>query len=189
MKRTKELIITAFEELLDEKPLNKISVKDIVERCQVNRNTFYYYFQDIPALIQEVNRNITDQVIDRSNCDFDSPMECIRPVVEYCTAKKKLVLHIYKAVPREAFQRELERSCRYAVERYFETAAEGLALNENDRALLLRFYKCLMIGIVLDWLDSGMNYDAIHDAERICILMRGSTEQAFRNSIEKKPER
>lgn len=184
MKRTKEIIITAFEELLEEKPLNRISVRDIVERCEVNRNTFYYYFQDIPALTQEVIRNMIDQIIDRSNCNFQSPMDCIRPIVEYCTAKKKLALRIYKAVPREAFQCELERSCRYVVNRYFETAAEGLEINEEDRALLLRYYKCLMIGLVLDWLDSGMNYDAIHDADRLCTLLGGSTEQAFRNSME-----
>lgn len=189
MKRTKEMIVTAFAELLEERPLNKIAVRDIVERCEVNRNTFYYYFQDIPALIEEVNRNMIDQVIDQSNCSFNSPMECIRPIVEYYTAKKKLALHIYNAVSRESFQRELERFCRYAVNRYFETAADGLAVNENDRALLLRFYKCLMIGLVLDWLDSGMNYDAMHDAERICTLLGGSTERAFQNCIAKKTER
>lgn len=44
MNRTKQAIVNAFWELLDEKPLSKITVKDIVERCQVNRNTFYYHF-------------------------------------------------------------------------------------------------------------------------------------------------
>lgn len=39
---TKEIIIRTLFELLNEKPLAKITVKDIVERCGVNRNTFYY---------------------------------------------------------------------------------------------------------------------------------------------------
>ena len=39
---TKEIIAKTFTELLDEKPMSKITVKDIVERCGVNRNTFYY---------------------------------------------------------------------------------------------------------------------------------------------------
>ena len=43
---TKQAIKAAFLELLDEKPLNKISVRDIVERCGINRNSFYYHFQD-----------------------------------------------------------------------------------------------------------------------------------------------
>ena len=37
---TKRAIKAAFLELLDEKPLNKISVRDIVERCGINRNSF-----------------------------------------------------------------------------------------------------------------------------------------------------
>ena len=33
---TKEIIAKTFTELLDEKPMSKITVKDIVERCGVN---------------------------------------------------------------------------------------------------------------------------------------------------------
>lgn len=31
-----------------------ISVKDIVSDCGVNRNTFYYYFEDIPKLVEDI---------------------------------------------------------------------------------------------------------------------------------------
>lgn len=48
---TKEIIAKTFTELLDEKPMSKITVKDIVERCGVNRNTFYYHFKDIPDVV------------------------------------------------------------------------------------------------------------------------------------------
>ena len=40
---TKEIIARTFTELLEEKSMAKITVKDIVERCGVNRNTFYYH--------------------------------------------------------------------------------------------------------------------------------------------------
>ena len=36
---TKQAIETAFLQLLNEKPLNKISVRDIVEKCGINRNS------------------------------------------------------------------------------------------------------------------------------------------------------
>lgn len=52
MKKTKETIIDAFWQLLEEKPFNKITVQNIVERCALNRNTFYYHFQDIPNLAE-----------------------------------------------------------------------------------------------------------------------------------------
>lgn len=39
---TKQAIINSFLKLLEETPLDKITVKDIVEDCGINRNTFYY---------------------------------------------------------------------------------------------------------------------------------------------------
>ena len=42
MNRTKDAIAAAFFELLTERSLSKITVKDIVDRCGINRNTFYY---------------------------------------------------------------------------------------------------------------------------------------------------
>ena len=51
---TRRAIKEAFTSLLEERPLNDITVKDIVERCGINRNSFYYHYQDLPALIEEI---------------------------------------------------------------------------------------------------------------------------------------
>ena len=63
MKRTKELLTDTFWELLEEKAYSKITVKDIVNRCDVNRNTFYYHFQDIPSLMINSIEKWADRVI------------------------------------------------------------------------------------------------------------------------------
>ena len=42
----KKAIRDSFIKLLNERPLSQITVRDIVDACGVNRNTFYYYFQD-----------------------------------------------------------------------------------------------------------------------------------------------
>ena len=52
----KEALQAAFLRLLEERPLREITVKDIVQACGVNRNTFYYHFKDIPALLEELSR-------------------------------------------------------------------------------------------------------------------------------------
>ena len=46
---TKRAIRASFLKLLNERPLNKIPVKDIVEDCGINRNSFYYHYTDIPG--------------------------------------------------------------------------------------------------------------------------------------------
>ena len=51
---TKKAIKETFLQLLDEKPYSQITVKDIVETCGINRNSFYYHYADLPALVEEI---------------------------------------------------------------------------------------------------------------------------------------
>ena len=60
---TKKAIREAFIQLLEERPLSQITVKDIVDRCGVNRNTFYYYYQDIPQLLETIVSQDVDRII------------------------------------------------------------------------------------------------------------------------------
>lgn len=61
---TKKAIRDSFVKLLNEKPLKQITVRDIVEDCGVNRNTFYYYYQDLPQLLESViNENCSGFLI------------------------------------------------------------------------------------------------------------------------------
>ncbi len=48
----KELIASTLKELLQTKPLSKISVTELVQQCRINRKTFYYHFEDIYALLK-----------------------------------------------------------------------------------------------------------------------------------------
>lgn len=51
---TKQAIRNSFIKLLNERPVSQITVKDIVEDCGINRNSFYYHYQDLPSMIQEI---------------------------------------------------------------------------------------------------------------------------------------
>ena len=44
---TRKAIMKTFLHILKNKPLDRITVKDICEQCEINRNTFYYYFNEI----------------------------------------------------------------------------------------------------------------------------------------------
>lgn len=43
---TKWALSMALKELMREKPFQKVSVADICERCNMNRQSFYYHFKD-----------------------------------------------------------------------------------------------------------------------------------------------
>ena len=40
---TKKAIMDSFVKMLSQKSFDKITIKDIIEDCGLNRSTFYYY--------------------------------------------------------------------------------------------------------------------------------------------------
>ena len=149
MRNTKALIADAFAQLLEEKPYRRITVRDIVERCGVNRNTFYRYYQDIPSLLQALVQEKGDWLIE-NYCRRGQPMHCIRPLIQYSLDHRRAVLPVYRSLPREEFQTGLSRIAGSLVESYFEKAGVALTIPPEDRALLMRFYRCAMVGSALD---------------------------------------
>ena len=178
MRNTKALIADVFAQLLEEKPYRCITVRDIVERCGVNRNTFYRHYQDIPSLLQAIVQEKGDWLIE-NYCQQGQPILCIRPLIQYSLDHRRAVLHVYRSLPREEFQTGLARITGYLVEGYFQKAGEGLAILPENRAFLTRFYRCAMMGVSLDWLEGGMETDLLAEAEFLCRLMEQSGQQAL----------
>lgn len=184
MNYTENAIKDAFWQLLEEKPYNKITVKDIVERCQVNRNTFYYHFHDIPTLLECIIKERSDFII-QTYSKFGSPIECITPIVQYFTEHKKAILHIYNSMQREFFLTDLEKIADYIVTDYVTTVTADFSIPDTDRLLLTRFYKCALVGVTLDWMNHEMNYDLSGAASHLCDLLEGSGKRAFlKNAIQ-----
>lgn len=180
MNHTKSDIIDAFWQLLEEKPYNKITVKDIAERCQINRNTFYYHFHDIPELLEYIIKKDADYIIQNySKSGIGSPSDCIIPLVQYITKRKKAALHIYRSVQREVFQDQLERIALYVVNQYVDTVTAELSFPPEDKKLLIRFYKCTLVGLTLDWMNEGMSYNLLEGFMRTCDLLDGLIIQSF----------
>ena len=142
---TKEIIIRTLFELLNEKPLAKITVKDIVERCGVNRNTFYYHFRDISDVVESALLREVDNAFEHP-VEVDSMLECLEVLVNLIGENKKAMLHIYCSVK-----------------------------------VLMHFYKCVMIGVILDWMDHRMSYDLTEYAEKL----RELYENTFEKTLEK----
>lgn len=182
MVRTREAIIQAFSQLLDEKPLNRITVKDIVARCDINRNTFYYHFADLPTLVEKMLEEKMDHLI-QTYYQPDQPIECIRPLVQYGLEHKRAVLHVYQYVDRELFLAYLNRLALRLMQEYFHAATDGAIVSEEAVETLIRFYKCTMVGLLLDWLDGGMKEDMLTFTQRLCVLLEGTGRQALEKEV------
>lgn len=63
IKYTKTVIRQALFDLLEEKPINKITVTDICKLADINRSTFYSYYDDVYALLTSIQNDLFENVV------------------------------------------------------------------------------------------------------------------------------
>ena len=167
---TKKAIEDSFGRLLEEHPLSEITVKMIVEDCCVNRNTFYYYFQDIPAMLEEMIVNDVNKIMDRIPEEF-TMTEVMDVITKYLTDKKRTILHLFNSIARDRFEVELMKLCGYAIERYVAGRQQGELPEGVELAAVSDFLKCSFFGQIIDWLNHKMSYDLTERAERNSVFI------------------
>ena len=172
---TKKAMKEAFIELLDERPLNKITVKDIVEACGINRNSFYYHYQDLPALLEEIIEERL-QMLMSAHPTIDSIEGSFDAALDFVLDHKRAVLHIYNSVSRDVFERYLMEVCRYVVATYVETAFAGR--ESEDKEMLIRYHKCACFGHIIDWLNTGMKDDVSSYFHQVALRLGWQDEAA-----------
>ena len=60
---TNRVLTQALTDLVKEKPLSAITVKEVVERADINRSTFYVHFETLDDLVQYVEHQAAEAVI------------------------------------------------------------------------------------------------------------------------------
>ena len=169
--------------LLDERPLSKVSIKDIVEDCGINRNTFYYHFADLPDLIEAIIRDETDRILE-SYTGISSLEECVAAAMKLTTEHRRAVMHIYNSPNREIYERYLMEICEHAATAFVDNLIDGRPVGESDRDAIIQGYKCELFGNIVDWLARGMAHDLEARFMRLCALKRGMTEEMLRRCLE-----
>lgn len=180
---TERAIKETFIKLLSERPLSQITVKDIVQACGINRNSFYYHFQDIPALIEKIVIEEADRII-AEYPSLDSLEMGFNAVIDFAEKHRQAILNIFRSVNREIFEQYLWEVCDYVVISYGRTVFADQPISEDDRNLIIQFYKAQCFGMVIDWLRNGMKEDVHNKIHRICELQKGMFEEMIRRSIE-----
>lgn len=178
---TKKAIKESFLKLLNEKQLNKITVKDIVEDCGINRNSFYYHFNDIPSLLEEILVEQADEFL-QSKTKPDSIYECLLSAISFALDNKTAMMHIYNSANKEMFEQYLNRVSQRTVSEYIDVVSGDYKISDEDKEVIAMYYKSLLVGFVIDWLGGCMKYDLSIKIRRICELFDGSMERAFKRS-------
>lgn len=177
---TKRAIKESFVNLLNERPLNKISVRDITDKCGINRNSFYYHYQDIPALMEEILTEQIDDIIEKYS-GTDSLDEFFDVSFGFALENKRALYHMYCSSNREYFEQMLMKTCEYIVTNYMGRLFKEAEMSEADRDIMVRFITHSCFGAFIGWMMDGMKDDVMDDVHRIRYLLRGFLDNALYN--------
>jgi len=171
---TEKAIKETFIQLLEEKPLSEITIKDIVEACGINRNSFYYHYQDLPSLIEEIVKEEAEAMILKYP-SVNSVVDCFDALIDFASHRKRAIMHIYRSVSREVFERNLMDLSEYFVKDYMSVAFSGEDIPMVDHQAILNYYKCVCFGLVIDWLNNGMTEEYTQSIRKILIIKKDLT--------------
>ena len=179
---TKKAIVEATLRLAEKHPLNKITVRDIVEECGITRNTFYYHFHDI----YEVLEDAVDDGFERLKASWkDSKEDALFSLIEFCEANKKIFVNLYKTIGHDNLTSYVRRQLREVLMESLRREADGMGIAESDIVLISSFYEEAMIGVFVSWLkkDSAGERPEERRAviERIKVIFEGHERFCLEN--------
>lgn len=181
---TQNAIKETFAGLLEEKPLSKITVKNIVEGCGINRNSFYYHYPDIPSLLIAMVDEKTELVINKYPT-IDSIEQGLEVSLDFVLDHKKMMEHIYNSVSRDLLEGSLMKIADHVVRAYYDKLSLEYAIDEEEKELIIRFYKCECFGFVIDCINNGLSDKTKEECLRFFSLHKSITDSI----LEKLPKK
>ena len=154
-KFTRQAIMYSLLKLLQEKSIDKITVKDICELCEINRNTFYYYYSDIYQVLEELLKFETEKSLkedQKYESFYEDFLKRYHLIIEY----KKAVYNLYNSKNRDLILKYFQDITEDFVEKYVYKEVKGKKLLPEDIKFIIDFYSSSMIGNIFRWMHKGM---------------------------------
>ncbi len=85
--KSKKLIKNAFSELLQKKDFEKITVTEIVNRAGLNRGTFYAHYRNTVDVLEEIEKDVSEQILfffsSYKDSIIENPTPFLRNITKY----------------------------------------------------------------------------------------------------------
>ncbi|WP_346889136.1 TetR/AcrR family transcriptional regulator [Clostridium sp. UBA1056] len=175
---TKKLLSDALKRMMTKKPLEKITIKEIVDLCNLNRRTFYYHFQDIYQLLEWIYKEEAVNQIEVNN-SYSKWQDGLIYLFKYIERDKEVSLCAFHSLGREYLEKFLY-SVTYRVTREIvDEVSEDLDVNSSYKDFVAYYYTVSLVGMVIHWIQSGMNEEPETIAEFIRITIQGTMRKAL----------
>lgn len=149
----KRMICDALKSLMAQKPLDKITVAEVMRQCGMTRQHFYYHFEDIYAAVRWLFEKEAVALL-REHEGVLLWQDGLLQLFRYLQENRAVCLCAMHSISREHIKRFFQSDINAIIRNTIQTLAAQLRCPATDRevALLTRFYVGALTSIVEDWL-------------------------------------
>ena len=187
---TKKALASALKRLLEHKTLDKITVSDLTDLCGLNRQTFYYHFKDIYALLEWIYREDAPRVIPELKEGGHGLPEQIEDIhikwvtyyfniFRYVQENRPLIMNTYHSSQKELLMNYVRNEAFLLVRMVVDAYPEGTRVDEEDKNFLAKFYQYALMDIVLEWMERGLKEEPEDIVRRTALIMDGTLQEAL----------
>ncbi len=173
---TKLALANALRKLLNERPLSRITIRDLVAEAHVNRQTFYYHFQDIYELVfWALEQGITDY-LEREHIGRTDIYEYTYALFGYFRENARVVRNAYDSVNRIQYESLFHEHAYPYILTFLKKREAAKNVSEDDLAFIATFFTQALTGFFLKWVESGLPDEHRVQLEKYCVLMEGGAD-------------
>ena len=156
MQITKKALADSLKKQMQITPLEKITVNNVVNECGLNRRTLYYYFHDIYDLLEWIFKTELKEAIGE-NRTYKTWKKGFLEIFNYLLQNKKMVLNTYNSIDRDCLENHLYNEIFNLLLEVVNEIAKGLNISNEDKKYVVKFYKIIFTGIIIDWIKNNMS--------------------------------
>lgn len=173
-RRSQKLLKKGLLELMREKKFSAISVRDVTERADMNRGTFYLHYPDTTSLLQSVETDMLAEaqiLIDEHVAEFEaggSLRPVFKPILDYIVEHRPEFEALFATNSTSNFTDRLQDLIHRNGVSLVQAKFHGVASSQMD--FLINFIGYGLIGLIKTWFDQDMvipREDLVQLADRL----------------------
>lgn len=155
-EQTKHALALALKELMEQKPIDKITIRELTDRCGIRRQNFYYHFEDVYDLLRWMFQEEAVSLL-KQHEGTQLWQDGLLQLFQYIEANKAVCLCALRSVGREHLKRfwetDIHNMIQHAIRQVCEEAGLlNTSIAQDDIELITHFYVVALAGLIEGWL-------------------------------------
>lgn len=179
---TKRSIADGFKILMEKKSFEKITIADITDQCGLNRQTFYYHFQDKYELLNWI---LLTEVITpfKEGLTIDNWNDKLLEILLVIYDNSKFYSNAFNTSHGNEFRQYLFSVVTEVLSDVIDKLSEGTPINPEDKQFIAEFISYGVSGSVTKWVTTGMKQSPEKTARHLKEIVNGFKSFAAQRTL------